>query len=87
MPHEPERYIGDYINDRNSAKVCLKNGKLLFSLATNANREQTLKPAGGNTFFFNETSLSEVNFVKGKKENYDAIIVYDKQSDLLKKAG
>ena len=85
MPHELEKYIGIYSNNRNSAKVYLIDGKLNFSLATNANREQALKPAQNNTFFFNETTLSEVNFVKGKKEDYDAIIVYDRQSDLLKK--
>lgn len=86
MLHEPERYIGMYSNDRNSAKVYLNEGKLSLSLATNANMKKTLKPAQNNTFFFNGTTLSEVNFIKGKKDDYDAIIVSDRQSDLLKKS-
>ncbi|MCX6641789.1 MAG: alpha/beta hydrolase-fold protein [Candidatus Bathyarchaeota archaeon] len=86
MPHELEKYIGVYSNDRNSAKVYLNDGKLNFSLMTNANLEQALKSGQNNAFFFNETTLSEVNFVKGKNGDYDTIIVYDRQSDLLKKS-
>ena len=85
MPHEPERYIGTYSNDRNSAKVYLKDGKLNISLATNANREQTLKSSQNNAFFFNESTLSEVNFIREKDGGYDALLVYDRQFDLLKK--
>ncbi len=83
--HEPERYIGTYSNDRNSAKVYLKDGKLNISLATNANREQTLKSSQNNVFFFNESTLSEVNFIREKDGGYDALLVYDRQFDLLEK--
>jgi predicted esterase len=86
MPRELEKYIGVYSSDRNSAKVYLNDGKLNISIATNANREQALKSGQNNTFFFNETTLSEVKFIKGKNGDYDAIIVYDRQSDLLKKS-
>jgi predicted esterase len=86
MPCELEKYIGVYSSDRNSAKVYLNDGKLHISIATNANRDQALKSGQNNTFFFNETTLSEVKFVKGKNGDYDAIIVYDRQSDLLKKS-
>jgi predicted esterase len=84
-PRHPERFVGIYISEKNSAKVFLKEGRLLISLETSGSKELPLKPCSADSFTFGDFGTYEVCFVSDGKSGYSAANVYEKRATLLKK--
>jgi hypothetical protein len=83
MPSRPERFVGTYISEYDtasvfydSAKVYLKEGKLFTRIKSNRNREQQVFPYREYSFFFSKTSPAEIKFNIGKKGKCDSFVYY-----------
>jgi hypothetical protein len=83
MPEKPERFVGTYISEYDtasvfydSARVYLKEGKLYAKIKSNRNREQQILPYKEGSFFFSKTSPAEIEFNVGENGKIDTFIYY-----------
>ena len=71
-----EKFTGMYVSGIDSVMITLINGNLIFKNRFLGLNAISLKPASGNTFFFNENSLNEINYIIDKNGFMTSFVFY-----------
>ncbi len=81
---KPERYVGVYSSDENSAEIFLKNEKLCIGLETSNDKEMPMKPFATDSFVFSDYNYEFV-FKPDGKSGYGSAMLYERRAYSLKK--
>ena len=77
-----KEYEGMYINNKDSIKIVLENGKLMAKPGKNSIE---IRPSADNNFFWDEDSIDEVQFIRGKKGKVAGFMLFAGEKAEFKK--